>query len=202
MKASPQVIGPKMLAIFLKTFPFFAVIGLGYFALRLRLLNESATAALTKFVFYFALTAMLFQLSISLPLAELWNPALISAYLLATGGLYALQFTLSRLRGTPLAEAAIEAQCATIGNTGFLGVPMLAVLFGPASAAPILTVLVIDMIVFSTLVTLLITAAKGQSRSLTPLLIGIAKNPMIMAMLAGFLWAALQIPLPMPIDET
>lgn len=191
-----------MLAIFLKTLPFFALIGLGYLALRLRILNEAASAALTKFVFYFALSAMLFKLSASLPLAEIWNPSLIGAYLGATGALYALQFALSRARGVPLAEAAIEAQCTTIGNTGFLGVPMLAVLFGPASVAPILAVLVVDTIVFSSLVTLLITAAQGQSRSLGPLLLGLVKNPMIVAMIAGFAWTGLGLPLSAPLHET
>ena len=49
-----------MLAIFLKTLPFFAVIGLGFMAGRQRFFTPEATAYLTKFVFYFALSAMLF----------------------------------------------------------------------------------------------------------------------------------------------
>ena len=48
-----------MLAIFLKTLPFFALIGTGWLAGRLRLFSAEATAALTKFVFYFALSAMI-----------------------------------------------------------------------------------------------------------------------------------------------
>ncbi|CAN0605712.1 unnamed protein product, partial [Ectocarpus sp. 12 AP-2014] len=52
-----------MWAIFLETLPFFAVIGLGYGAGRSGFFNEDATAYLTKFVFYFALSAMLFRFS-------------------------------------------------------------------------------------------------------------------------------------------
>ena len=48
-----------MLAIFLKTLPFFALIGTGWLAGRLRLFSAEATAALTRFVFYFALSALL-----------------------------------------------------------------------------------------------------------------------------------------------
>ena len=59
-----------MLAIFLKTLPFFAVIGVGYWAGRTRFFSEEATGYLTKFVFYFALSAMLFRFAANLSLAE------------------------------------------------------------------------------------------------------------------------------------
>ena len=194
-----------MLPIFLKTLPFFAVIGLGWLAGRLRMFPAEATAWLTKFVFYFALSAMLFRLTVNLSLAEIWDPVFVTAYLTATGGLYAVQFILSRLRGVSMAEATIEAQVGTIGNTGFLGIPMLAVLLGPASAAPLLLVLTIDMIVFSSLVTLLITAAKSGRPGLAAiggLLAGLARNPMIVSMVAGFLWAGIGLPVPAAMDET
>ena len=50
-----------MIEIFLKTLPFFAVIGLGYWAGRTKFFSEEATAYLTKFIFYFALSAMIFR---------------------------------------------------------------------------------------------------------------------------------------------
>ncbi len=194
-----------MLAVFLKTLPFFAVIGLGYGAGRLRMFPPEATAWLTKFVFYFALLAMLFRLTVNLSLAEIWNPVFAAAYLAATGGLYAALFALSRLRGVPMAEATIEAQAGTIGNTGFLGIPMLALLLGPASTGPLLMVLTLDTIVFSSLVTLLITASRGGRpgmAALGPLALGLAKNPMIVSMVAGFLWSGLGVPVPGAMDET
>lgn len=194
-----------MLAIFLKTLPFFALIALGYGAGRLRVFPAEATAWLTKFVFYFALSAMLFKLTVTLSFAEIWDPVFAAAYLAATGGLYAIQFALSRLRGVSLAEATIEAQTGCIGNTGFLGIPMLAVLLGPASNGPILMVLTIDMIVFSSLVTLLITAARSGRlglSSIRSLALGLAQNPMIVSMVAGFAWSAAALPLPGPMMET
>ncbi|MFE3838096.1 AEC family transporter [Pseudogemmobacter sonorensis] len=194
-----------MLPIFLQTLPFFAVIGLGWLAGRLRAFPPEATMWLTKFVFYFALSAMLFRLTVNLSLSEIWDPVFVRAYLAATGGLFAVQFVLSRLRGAPLAEATIEAQCGTIGNTGFLGIPMLAVLLGPASAPPLLLVLTLDMIVFSSLVTLLITAARGGTpgiSALGPLASGLLGNPMIGSMVAGFLWAGAGLPVPDAMDET
>ena len=92
---------PKiMIAIFFKTIPFFAIIGLGYFAVRRGMFTAEATAYLTKFVFYFALSAMLFRFSSSLSLGALLQWNFIFAYLLATGSIYlmAISFALRRCR--------------------------------------------------------------------------------------------------------
>ena len=62
-----------MLAIFLKTLPFFALIGVGYLAGRMRFFSEEATAYLTRFVFYFALSAMLFGFAANLDVAAIFS---------------------------------------------------------------------------------------------------------------------------------
>ena len=79
-----------MLAIFLKTLPFFALIGVGYWAGRTRFFTTEATAYLTKFVFYFALSAMLFRFSANLSLAEVWDGRLVAAYLWGTAFVYGI----------------------------------------------------------------------------------------------------------------
>jgi malonate transporter and related proteins len=62
--------------------------------------------------------------------------------------------------GRGLEEAAVEAQCGVIGNTGFLGLPMLAMLLGEAAIGPVMVVLAIDLIVFSSLIVILITGRR------------------------------------------
>ena len=79
-----------MLAIFLKTLPFFAVIGLGFGAGRTRFFNDEATAYLTKFVFYFALSAMLFSFAANLDLSANFSWSFVGAYLSATTLVWAL----------------------------------------------------------------------------------------------------------------
>lgn len=193
-----------MLAIFLKTLPFFALIAAGWIAGRTRFFPPEATGWLTKFVFYFALSAMLFRFAATLDLAQLWDPAFAAAYLSGSLLVWTLGFAVARQRRLPLAEAAMEAQCCMTGNTGFLGVPMLLVLLGPPAVGPVLLVLTIDMVVFSTLITLIVTAARqGRVRlaTLRPLAGGIAANPMIVSILAGLAFGALHLPLPAPADE-
>lgn len=190
-----------MIEIFLKTLPFFALIGLGWAAGRLRVFPPEATAWLTKFVFYFALSAMLFRFTATLPIEDLFDPAFFAAYLAASSAVWVLGFAVAKLRARPLPEAAMEAHTAMTGNTGFLGVPMLVVLLGPKAAGPVLMVLAADMIVFSTLITLIVTSARHGRVALAPLALGLAKNPMIVSMLAGLAWALLHLPMPRPLAD-
>ncbi len=193
-----------MIEIFIQTLPFFALIGLGYAAGRSGFFGPEATAYLTKFVFYFALSAMLFRFSANLSLAEIFDWRFVAAYLLASIGLYVVAMGVGLLRRRPMAEAAMEAQCAVIGNTGFLGVPMLVVLLGEAAAGPVLMVLALDLIVFSSLITLIITLAReGRlSRGLPRVLLaGLVKNPMIVAMGSGLIWSATAQPVPGPFND-
>ncbi|KEJ97215.1 hypothetical protein SAMN05444149_104367 [Pseudosulfitobacter pseudonitzschiae] len=193
-----------MLAIFLKTLPFFALIGLGYWAGRARFFSQEATAYLTKFVFYFALSAMLFRFSANLGLAEVWNGRLVAAYLWGTLFVYGIATIVGYLRHQSTEVTAIEAQCAVIGNTGFLGVPMLTLLLGEAAIGPVVLALAVDLIVFSSLIVILITAAReGEIRLgiFKAVAIGLLKNPMIVAITLGFVWSALHIPIPAPMNE-
>ena len=193
-----------MLAIFLKTVPFFALIGLGYGAGRMRFFPPEATAWLTKFVFYFALSAMLFRFTATLDLAALFDANFVAAYLSGSTLLWALGFGVALMRREPLTQAAMEAHTGMTGNTGFLGVPMLVVLLGERAVGPVLMVLAIDMIVFSTLITLIITGLRHgriSASMLGALGLGLVKNPMIVAMVVGLLWAGLHLPMPAPLAE-
>jgi hypothetical protein len=91
-----------------------------------------------------------------------------------------------------------------IGNTGFLGVPMLTLLLGPEAIGPVLLALTVDMIIFSSLIVILITGSReGQLRLATLKIVGLGllKNPMIVAITLGFLWSGFGIPIPVPLNE-
>ncbi|MDG2404851.1 MAG: AEC family transporter [Paracoccaceae bacterium] len=188
-----------MLTVGLKTLPFFAVIGLGYYAGHKRFFAEVATAALTKFVFYFALSAMLFRFASDISLSEVFDGPFVLAYLLGTGVVYGIATAVALWRQDSIAEAAIEAQCAVIGNVGFLGIPMLVLLLGPQAIGPILLVQATDLIVFGSLIVILITASRGGALGLPmlwTLVLSLLKNPMIMSISAGLCWSALSWPVP------
>ena len=134
-----------MLEILAQTLPFFAIIGVGYGAGRTGFFTPEATAYLTKFVFYFALSAMLFRFAANLSLAEIWDPQIVLAYFAGSFVIYLLATGVAYLRGLSVAEGAVEAQVAVIGNVGFLGIPMLALLLGEAAVPAVMLVLSVDL---------------------------------------------------------
>jgi predicted permease len=100
--------------------------------------------------------------------------------------------------------AAIEAQCAAIGNTGFLGVPMLGLLLGQEALGAIILVLTIDLIVFSSALVILVTGARQGKMDLSifkTVGLGLLKNPMIVSISLGLLVSSLALPLPGPLTE-
>ncbi|EIE51834.1 malate transporter [Salipiger aestuarii] len=188
-----------MLAIFVKTVPFFALIGLGYGAGRRGFFPEAATAALTKFVFYFALSAMLFRFSASLSIGQIFDARLAAAYLWGTMAVYGIATAVAFARRQDLQTAAIEAQTASIGNTGFLGLPMLSLLLGEAAVAPIILMLTIDLVVFATLLVVLVAGAregKITASIFRSVGLGLLTNPMIVSICAGLAVSASGLALP------
>lgn len=193
-----------MLAVLIQVLPFFAVIAIGYLAGRTGFFSEAATAALTKFVFYFALSAMLLRFSATLNLSDVLSWPFIWAYLIGTSAVYIIATVVALVRKIGVEEAAVEAQCAAIGNTGFLGVPMLALLFGEEAIGPVMLCLAVDLVVFSSLIVILITGTRDgrvSPKVLGTVALGLVKNPMIVSIVAGFAWSATSIPLPGPVTE-
>lgn len=190
--------------IFLQTLPFFAIIALGYGAGRTGFFNEDATRYLTKFVFFFALSAMIFRFAANIELSEVWDARLIAAYLWGTAFVYGIATIVGFLRNLNVATNAIEAQCAVIGNIGFLGLPMLTLILGEAAIGPIMMMLAVDLIIFSSLVVILVTGSQdGQMsiRILKTVGLGLIKNPMIVAMTLGLLCSGFDVTIPVPLNE-
>jgi malonate transporter and related proteins len=193
-----------MIEILLKTLPFFAVIALGYLSARARFFSEEATAYLTRFVFYFALSAMLFGFAANLDVAAIFSWPFVFAYLLGTSAIWVLVAAVALWRGTSREEAVFEAHTGVIGNVGFLGIPMLSLLLGPQAVGSVLLVLAVDLIVFSSLLTMLVTglrAGRVSAQTFGVLGLGLVKNPMIVSVVLGILWGATGGALPGPVNE-
>ena len=193
-----------MLPIFLKTLPFFAIIGLGYLSARSRFFPPEASALITKFVFYFALSAMLFKLAATLPIEDLWQPQFLMAYGIASAILYTAMILIAKARGMDLPMAGFEAHSGVIGNVGFIGIPMFVSMFGTAAAAPIMMGLSVDLIVFGALIVVLVEIGRGTATGLAALrtvLKGLITNPMLISLAAGLTVSITGIGLAEPVDE-
>ena len=147
---------------------------------------------------------MLFRFSANLSFSEVFDARFMLVYLWATAFVYLIFNAVALWRGIPIAEGAVEAQCAVIGNIGFLGIPMLALLMGEAAVGYIMMMLAVDLFVFGTLIVILITGSRGDPEGPGPVVLalkGLVTNPMLISIFLGFTWSAMEWPIPGPINE-
>ena len=186
------------------TAPFFALVLCGWLAAQRRLLPEAAIPGLNAFVLYFALPCMLFRFGAGTPVLQLLNPTLLAVWLLGAALVVAATVALTRGPGMPLKDAAFGALVAAFPNTGFMGVPLLVALLGPAAAGPAICVLTADLVVTTT-ACLALAEAQGQGgqglwKAARRILLGVARNPMPWAIALGATFSAMDWQLWGPAD--
>ena len=186
--------------------PFFALIFCGYGAGRLKLLSEASIAGVNAFVFYFALPAFIFNLMATSPLADVANGPFVAAYLGAGLVVFAVAAILGRLLfDVRRSEAALQGSAAVLGNTGYMGIPLVAAAFGDRAAIPLVLGLTLEATVLIPLTIILVEAQKGLDAGWSQLLGSVAgamvRNPIIIAIFAGVLISATGIGLPTPVEN-
>lgn len=185
--------------------PFFAVVASGYLAARSGLLPRAAVSGINVFVFYFALPALLVVSIAASPVREILDPTLLLAWLLPSLLLFVLGFFIMRrgFRATR-SEAAVQALAGVFSNVGFMGLPLVVLALGSAAILPAVVVVLADTVIMIAIATMLIeserNARAGIVSALATVLSGVARNPVIIASLAGLLLAAFEISFPAPVD--
>jgi predicted permease len=151
---------------------------------------------------------MLYRFGASAPVAQLFDPGVALTYLFCGLLMVVLCLALTRRGNVGWNDASFGALVAAFPNTGFMGVPLLVALLGPAAATPVIVSLLVDMVAISSLCIALSrlgphgvgTADSENADSATQAarkaLKGVATNPLPWAILAGALvsWLKLQLP--------
>jgi malonate transporter and related proteins len=185
------------------TIPFFALVLAGYLAARRHVLPESAIPGLNAFVLYFALPCMLFRFGANTPLLDLLNPVVVTVSLLAALAVVAFTIAVTLGERIHLKDAAFGALVAAFPNTGFMGVPLLVALLGPAAAGPVISSMLVDLFITSSLCIALAQAHEasghGARRALARVLRGTLSNPLPWSIAVGALFAAGGLQLPGPL---
>jgi malonate transporter and related proteins len=186
--------------------PFFALIFCGYGAGRFRLLSEASVAGVNAFVFYFALPAFIFNLLATSPLADVLNGPFVAAYLGTGLVVFAVAAILGRLLfKVRRSEAALQGSAAVLGNTGYMGIPLVAAAFGDRAAIPLVLGLTLEATVLIPLTIVLVEAQKGLDAGWSELLGSVAgamiRNPIIIAIFTGVLVSAASLGLPTPVEN-
>jgi len=147
-QAKPLIIAmtiSPMLTILTVTFPFFALVFAGYLAARRGWLPLAAIPGLNIFVLYFALPCMLFRFGASTPMAQLFNPSVAVLYAISAVCMVSLGMWLLRCCGYSWNDSAFGTMAVAFPNTGYMGLPLLLNLFGPAAVGTAIVTILVDV---------------------------------------------------------
>lgn len=192
-----------MNAIFTAVVPLFSLILLGYVAGRHRLLGDAAVDSLNKFVVWMALPALLFQAMAQIQLDEMRQPGFIMAFIGATAGTFVASVLLDRHRRRTLADISLEGLAASYPNTGFMGIPLVLILYGDAALPPVIIYTLLTacgLFAFSiVLIEFDMQATPHWGSTLGKVAVSLLRNPLVAAPLLGLIVSASGLSLPMPV---
>jgi len=196
------------------TGPIYFVAAAGWLCTRAGLFERADMRVFGKYVLNLALPALLFNALSQRSVAEVLNPVFVAAY--AGGSLLAMAagvFWARRIAGKRLSAAAIVGMGMSCPNSGFIGFPLVAQLFGPVNAGIALALaMVVENFLLLPLALAIADSDLGEagttgSRGERPRAAllqsarGVARNPMIHGIALGFLFSLFGWRLPEPVAK-
>jgi predicted permease len=185
--------------------PVFALVFAGYFVGR-RFISEEGIKGLTGFVYYFAIPALLFRTMGGGYLPGPEDLVLLAVYF---GGCF-IVFALSlasgyRLFTNTVPELGLMAMAGYFGNTVLLGIPLVLAAFGEAGMLPLTLIITFHSALLFPLTILVVELGRGAGsggwrKALGDSFKALARNPVILAILAGLAYGATGWGLAKPID--
>ena len=183
--------------------PVFAIIGIGWLAGIRWGVNEAMAAVLNRFVFMFALPALMFRLLATAPIHKFSWP-LLGAYFAGQLAVWLIALAaMTLIWKRPLGERVLGAVSAGLPNHVFLALPIVIWLLGEASAMPVLMIVTLDsLVIYSvTLVLMEIATHAGPDRHpLRAVFDSYRRSPQLLSILLGLAWALAGLPLPDAIE--
>jgi predicted permease len=168
------------------------------------LLGPTAGIEFNRYVVLLGLPALLFEVMAGANWAVLWRPGFIAAFTLGSFGIFGLTLIVRVWKGSHLADATIDGLNAGYANAGFVGFPLCEAVFGRqslplATIAAVLTVCVLFAVALIIVEISLQTEARPHHVALK-VSRTLARNPLLIAPVAGVAWSATGIAVPAAID--
>ena len=183
------------------TMPVFLLMVLGMFLRRMRIIDDAFAARLNAFVFHVALPVLLFGDMAAIDFDEGWNGSFVVSCFALTVACIAVSVLLSFFVSRR-ADRGEFIQASYRSSAALLGVALMQNMYGSSSMAALMIVGAVPLYNAAAVTALVFTASdsgggKATTRArLMGSLRGIVTNPIIIGIVAGFLWAALRMPMP------
>lgn len=184
--------------------PVFAIIALGWIAASRRFVDEAGFRGLNAFTFSLATPALLFAGGTS---AHGGGGGAALAFFAGSVVIFAIAVLVGRRAlGKGLGGGALFALNGAFGNTVMMGIPLIVAAHGEGGLVILMAILALHSMALLGLATVIAEIGLNQAapwlRVLRATVAGVARNPVVMTVIAAFLWYQLGPPLPGPVRRT
>lgn len=171
----------------------------GYLFERFRILKRGSSEILSGFVFLVSLPALIFISLARVPVGEFFNWPFLGALGGGMLAMFAISLLIARtVFPESLTANGLHALAATFSSTGYVGLPLVLIVFGETVLVPGIIGVVLPVALLMPLAIIIAEADKCRDggRILQASLRGLIRNPMIVATIAGLLvsWSGIFIP--------
>lgn len=186
------------------TIPIFLMMLLGMLFRKLGWMDEVFAAKMNKFVFLVPLPVLLFEQLATVDFSEVWDIEFILFCFVVT----AISITISTLISLLWKDRSIKGefiQATYRSSAALLGIAFIQNIYGTAGMAPLMIIGSVPL--YNVMAVVVLSFFKPGNNSFDKALVkktlkGIATNPIIIGIVAGFVWSALKLPMPSILHKT
>lgn len=183
------------------TSPIFIVLLLGIYLKRIHFINDVFIDISSKLVFNISLPLLLFFSILKTPIEQATNLPLIIYATCATILVYVLlEWWAKRL--TPVEDRGVFVQGSFRANMGFIGLAYCVNAYGEAGLIAASLYLGLITALFNILSVVTLNRSMHKQQNTGKILKGIARNPLIIGIVAGIIFSALHLPMPAFAEKT
>ncbi len=189
------------------TLPVFGIGLLGYLATRLGWFSKQAGEGLARFVFDFAIPALLLRSFANADLPDDIPLDLIASYYLPVAGFYLLGMLIARqFFARPFDGQVITGLSFSYGNAVLLGLPLALLILGDAGSLPYFILLSMHALSLFTVTTVLLESSRHREasplRMIGRVFLSLLKNPILLGIVGGITLNQLGLPLTGALNTT
>lgn len=186
------------------TIPIFLMMLLGMLFRKLGWMDEVFAAKMNKFVFLVPLPVLLFEQLATVDFSEVWDIKFILFCFVVT----AISITISTLISLLWKDRSVKGefiQATYRSSAALLGIAFIQNIYGTAGMAPLMIIGSVPL--YNIMAVVVLSVFKPGNNSFDKALVkktlkGIATNPIIIGIVAGFVWSAFKLPMPSILHKT
>ena len=186
------------------TIPIFLMMLLGMLFRKLGWMDEVFAAKMNKFVFLVPLPVLLFEQLATVDFSEVWDIKFILFCFVVT----AISITISTVISLLWKDRSIKGefiQATYRSSAALLGIAFIQNIYGTVGMAPLMIIGSVPL--YNVMAVVVLSFFKPGNNSFDKVLVkktlkGIVTNPIIIGIVAGFVWSALKLPMPLILHKT